>query len=646
MSIMEVSYRLRNKTLSMFQSRGVFCGINIPPPRFTGHSPVWLHETTLVDRQAYIFQADRILEGIMDIFSLEGIKLGRTPNWNQDPKSGTEAPLIYGKTLNYRDENIVGDIKYLWEPNRHLQFVTLCQAYRLTGKIKYLEGFKKLLTSWFEQCPYLMGPNWVSSLELGIRLINWAICWQLIGGNNSELFKNHEGEEFRDKWLTSIFQHSQFINGYWSRYSSANNHLIGEAAGLYVASVTWPFWNKSKRWMGIASQILMDESKHQTHEDGVNREQAISYQQFVADFLLISALCGRASGFEFEKSYWTNLERMMEFLASIMDCNGNVPMIGDADDGFVVKLSQEDKFCPYRSLLITGSVLFNRPDFIKNPAGVDDKTRWLFGDQVDIPKQIEKSHIEPFTNKYFSNGGYYVISSGVDEKTEIRMVVDAGPLGYLSIAAHGHADALAFTLSAAGREFLIDPGTYAYHVKKVWRDYFRGTAAHNTVRIDGCDQSLSGGNFMWLHHANAKCLKWDDNNKITHFEAMHDGYNRLSDPVLHHRSIIFNKQKQIFTIIDTLDCNGEHVVERWWHFSEFCEIKRIGQEIVVSNDGIKINLKLEEQLSVEISEYKGSVEPIAGWISRKFDKKEPSPCVVERLHISGRTVLMAQINFL
>src|SRR5206468_507056 len=81
--------------------------------------------------------------------------------------------------------------------------------------------------------------------------------------------------------------------------------------------------------------------------------------------------------------------------------------------------------------------------------------------------------------------GYYILGADFDTPNEIRAVVDAGPLGYTAIAAHGHADALSFTLSVGGSEFLIDPGTCAYHTQERWRQYFRGTAAHNTLRVDG-----------------------------------------------------------------------------------------------------------------------------------------------------------------
>ena len=111
------------------------------------------------------------------------------------------------------------------------------------------------------------------------------------------------------------------------------------------------------------------------------------------------------------------------------------------------------------------------------------------------------------------------------------------PWATQSIAAHGHADALAFTLSVGGREFLVDPGTYAYHTQGAWRSYFRGTAAHNTVRVDGRDQSQPGGNFMWLRKAPAGCNLWRTSVERDVFEGWHGGYAGLADPVMHRRRI-------------------------------------------------------------------------------------------------------------
>src|SRR4029077_12034990 len=165
------------------------------------------------------------------------------------------------------------------------------------------------------------------------------------------------------RWLSSIYQHAHFVRHHLSLHSSANNHLIGELAGLYIAGRTWPLWRQIIRWVAHAKRRLVAESLLQNAPDGVNREQAISYQQFVLDFLLLAALAGRANADDFPVEYWQRMERMIEFIAALMDVRGNVPSIADADDGYVVSLSQERDFCPYRSLLATGAILFNRPDF-------------------------------------------------------------------------------------------------------------------------------------------------------------------------------------------------------------------------------------------------------------------------------------------
>src|SRR5204862_920481 len=135
-------------------------------------------------------------------------------------------------------------------------------------------------------------------------------------------------------------------------------------------------------------------------------------------------------------------------------------------------------------------------------------------------------------------------------------------------AAHGHADALAFTLSMGENEVLADPGTYSYHTDKEWRDYFRGTAAHNTVRIDGEDQSVAGGNFLWLKHARARCTHWEQGAATERFVGEHDGYTRLADPVTHQRELVFDKERKYLEVIDRLECKERHVIEQCWHFAE------------------------------------------------------------------------------
>ncbi len=649
MSAGEVLYRLQKKVMPR---TGRLRGRDSSEPfaeRPTGVQP-WLRPSSDgFDPGPYIARAERIIDGKFDVFGLSGIALGMPPLWNRDPKTGTLAPMTVGMTLDYRNEALVGDIKYLWEPNRHLQLTTLCQAYWVTKDLRYLEGFKVLLSSWIAQCPYPQGPNWASSLEAGIRLINWSICWQLIGEADSPVFEGEDGQAFKAVWLDSIWAHSTFASENWSRYSSANNHLIGEAAGLFVAAVTWPAWRQSAGWRAISHAILTREAVRQVHPDGVLKEQAVSYMQFVGDFLLMAGLAGRSSGFEFNQAYWESLERMLDFLASMMDVAGHLPMIGDADDGYVVRLSPVDGFCPYRSLLASGGILFKRTDFLEKAGEIDDKTKWLMGAEIQGDPAVQvaaPSRCADPVRTSFPNGGYYLLGSDFGSEREIRCVADVGPLGYLSIAAHGHADALSFSLSIGGCEFLIDPGTYSYHTLKVWRDYFRGTSAHNTIRVDGQDQSLSGGNFMWLRHANARVLQWRDDPETVELIGEHDGYRMLKDPVDHRRSWRLEKGARVLNVCDRLMCTSEHQVERWWHFSEACNVEMTDLGVMVSNGTQRIALELDPASRGDRSLYRGSEQPIAGWVSRSFDRKEPACSLVERMRIRGETQVLAKIDVL
>ncbi|HVL76714.1 MAG TPA: alginate lyase family protein [Noviherbaspirillum sp.] len=594
------------------------------------------------DAAPYCAAAERILAGRYDVFALRDLALGFPPEWNRDPKTGVLAPLTFGKTLDYRDERTVGDIKYLWEINRHYEIVTLAQAWRLSEDDRFAEGCRRMIDSWIEDCPYPLGANWSSALEHALRLVNWAAAWQLLGGAEAPLFQGAQGAAFRQRWLAAVHRHCDFIASHLSKYSSANNHLFGEYMGMFIASLTWPCWAESSRWRDTARQGLEAEALKQIADDGVNLEQAIWYHHEVTEMMLLCTLSARRNDVHFARAWWARLEAMCEFIAAVMDVDGNVPMIGDADDAVMLRLAPDRTQNVYRSLLATAAVLFSRPDFARKAGTFDDKSRWLLGQdaafdfaalKADGARQPRGSG-EPPPRLAFPHGGYYVLGSALDTPEEVRIVADAGPLGYLSIAAHGHADALSFTLSAAGREILIDPGTCAYHTQPAWRAYFRGTSAHNTVRIDGRDQSEAGGNFMWLHKAHAQCELWDSDEDADRFAAWHDGYQRLPDPVIHRRKLLYMKSERVLVVQDSFECASSHGLEFWWHFAEDCIVNVHGGMIEARCGPVRMTMERDTPPeSLEL--VSGAEQPQAGWISRRFDERHPTTSVVLRERISG-----------
>jgi hypothetical protein len=572
--------------------------------------------------------AQEYLHHRFSFFRLEHADFGPTITWNHDYRNGITPPLGFGPAMDYRNVTLCGDIKYVWEHNRHHQLVELAKAYYLTGKQEYADEVLAQVESWIEQCPYLQGVHWSSSLESAVRVINWCFAYRFLAARPGGYLEHHA--DFLTRWSKSIHQHLVFISRFFSRYSSANNHLIGEACGLYVGALCFTY-SESSRWLRTSKQILEDEALRQIWPDGVDKEQAVSYQSFVFDFLLIAGLLGRRNGREFSAQYWERLERMAEFVSSLIDGRGDVPHIGDEDDGYVVILSHGADFKPYRSLVATAAVLFQRGDLARVAVRYDEKSFWMLGFQ-DFQAVCDRGqgHMPPIS---FPFGGYYILKGGGG-----AMIVDCGPLGYLSLAAHGHADALSIILAYKDCWFLVDPGTYAYHTQGEWRDYFRGTAAHNAVRVDGMDQSVIGGNFMWLRKARCQVIRRDDRVVV----GWHDGYMRLSQHVRHEREVRFDDKDRSYRVIDRIQGNGKHSVELFFHLSPECSLREEEGSYVLTNGSARIILDPDRQLR-ERTVLCGSLSPRGGWYSPGYDRKMPSTTLRLAMTTGGSTELVTTL---
>jgi hypothetical protein len=564
------------------------------------------------EREALLADADSIRAGHVVLFGERRFDVGMPPLWNRDPESGVTGPAIYSGDIAVTNRELVGDIKHVWELNRHLHLVRLAQAWAETDDAAWLHALHQQLRSWLDQCPPLLGVNWTSSLELGVRLINWALVWQLIGGEASCLFDGEEGERLRADWLDSIHAHCSSIARHLSRHSSANNHLIGELAGLYVGAAVWPCWKSSAGWQEQARRELEVEAQAQFSRDGVNREQAFAYHIFSSELLFVAGLVGQACGDPFSRAYWTSLQRALRFLRSVRDVGGNVPMVGDADDGIAFRLDApgSDRAA---QLLALGDGVLHRAE--PSHAGV----RWLLH---ALPgKRPEADPHESETGWAFPDGGYLLFGSHFGEAREIKGMVDCGPLGYLGIAAHGHADALALNLSVGGEECLVDPGTYSYWQEPKWRDYFRGTSAHNTVRIDGLDQSVSGGRFMWLRKATASIERMPQSPHEFDFRGSHDGYERLADPVRHMRSVRFDAATSSLVVRDEFAARKHHQVELFWHFAPGLSVRLDSSGLHVRGKRFALQMHAQgNDLKLEL--VRANENPPLGWYSRSYESKQ------------------------
>lgn len=511
-------------------------------------------------------------------------------DWHRDPQLNRRAPLTYSLNLDYRDPDLVGNVKNIWEKNRHHHLSLLAAAYALTRKPVYAQEILRQLTAWESANPFLRGVNWTSPLELGVRLIAWVWIERLLrGAPEHEILFGAEG-----RLWPSIYRHQWMIRRLASCGSSANNHLIGEMAGLFIASTVWPVFEASAEWRTYARRRLEREIRKQTFKDGLNREQAFEYHLFSLDFFELTTLEAARSGMPMGRRWDEWIGRMRAAIPRLLDVAGNAPRYGDGDEGLAL-------------LLTPGGRVAQR-----DKAGAELLAHVLGSEPTGAPTSPEVGAGD------FPHAGYYQLIEHEGAPDERRCLFDAGPLGYLSIAAHGHADALAFTLHVGGIPVLVDPGTGSYHADPMARAYFRSTRAHNTITVDELDQSEPGGVFMWTSHARTRRVE----RTAEGITAEHIGYRRLKSPVTHRRSARFIEGR--LEVNDSLISRGEHLYEFRLHFAPWCRVDVQEKDIVVAWQGGGLRITRDPQLTYRMAQG----EPEAGWYSRGFNLKEPAPTLI------------------
>jgi hypothetical protein len=564
------------------------------------------------EREALLAEADRYLHGD---YRLLNLSFHEAPmNWHRDPQTGIRAPEMFALDLDFLDTKLVGNIKYLWEKNRHHHLTVLAAAYALSREERYAEAVKRQLESWLEQNPIPIGVNWASPLEMGIRLISWAWIDRLLRGSPARaVLFGPEGV----LWPAIYWQQWMTEQNY-SHGSSANNHLVGEMAGLYISASVWPVFPKSIHWRKLSRRKLEQEILNQTFPSGINCEMAFDYHIFTLQLFLLAYLEADRHGSPFSAEYRARLTRMLEVIPLLADAGGNLPRYGDGDDGIAVQLGASSGR-PEAWLCRVGRAKLNA-NVPVSPAGR------LPAALLGVTGQVESEWSPPAKSIGFEDAGLFVLARDRGTPQEIFVLADAGPHGYPETGAHAHADALSFAMSVAGQPIFVDPGTFDYLMDEHWRNYFRGAMAHNTAVVDALDQSTPAGPFLWSQKAAATVHAWAVNDTGAKLIASHNGYKRIG--VSHRRT--FELQERALLITDELQGLGEHEIRLAFHLASECEVEQIlPGRCKISRVSAEVHLTLPD--TMEASLVRGGRD--AGWISPCYGVKQPTCTIVARARL-------------
>ena len=563
-------------------------------------------------------KAELIMDGRFDLLGYLNLHFGKDVDWHFEPLSQKRSPLKHWKHFDELDTRETGDKKIVWELNRHQHFFTLGAAFQLTGDEQFAACFARHLESWMRQNPPGMGINWFSSLEISFRAMSWIWAFHFFRDSHSftpELFQ---------KAAKYLYLHGRHIEKYLSTYYSPNTHLTGEALGLYYLGTQFPFFERAAEWRKLGEEILFDELDRQILGDGVYFEQSTWYGRYTTDFythfLILKTLqddnVNKKSAIKLEGK----LQSALDFLMYITRPDGTTPIIGDDDGGRMLPLTRSgsDNF---RGSLAVGAVLFERGDYKFVARDLSEEIVWLLGLEGVMAFETMQTHIPNQNSANFEDGGYFVMRDGWAD-TDNYMLIDAGNVGGLS-GGHGHADALAIDAAVGGRTLLVDSGTYSYHESKEIRDYFRSTAAHNTLTIDEKSSSEPGGKFGWKTRAETKIRSWICEDRFDYFEGSHNGYERFAEnPALHTRNVLFLKN-DYWIVRDFVETSGEH--DYWLNFhynintKPFVENTENGEFCVTENPAHQTGNRLFTFGD------NGNWQKKESWISNNYGEKINAP---------------------
>jgi hypothetical protein len=443
------------------------------------HAPAELRDALRAD-------AERIMDGRWLAFGHLALQVDDPPRWQCDYLAGCD---LTNQTpawqLNHRRLPGGADIKLVWELSRWTQLTRMAMAAYVLKDPRPAQRCVAWIENWNRSNPAFRGWNWTSALEGGLRLMQLAWMDALLAPQLSAIQAKDNWQSLLQELLPS---HARFVWRDRSFGSSANNHLLGELAGLIVALVRWP---ALVRWMVPIETLQAHWEREvllQFAQDGGNREQALHYHLFSWELCWQTRLALQGAGRAITDEVEQRLVQAAHFFTRVHAGEDSWDY-GDSDSAFVIPLfTRESRAVQEWHRWFAKS---------SSTAALD---YWLGSAPALAPASEQSSNMDVAAD--LPEGWDLFPHTGIAIYAEDpwRLRWDLSPLGYLKPAAHGHLDALHLSVWFRNVAILIDPGTGVYYVDAALRAWLASRAAHNTPCPPGPEHPRRLGSFLWSEH--------------------------------------------------------------------------------------------------------------------------------------------------
>jgi hypothetical protein len=492
--------------------------------------------------------ADLIQDGVWEIPRFEPVELPYPPTWTEDPYDASYWRFIF----------------YGLRPLRHL-----LGAYDATGDVSYLETLAEILGSFVnerDESPHLTDPH-AAAFRTMVQVASYGAL------DRAGLLDADLEVALRD----SIAEDAAFLADP-ANFQGGYNHGFTEAAALLLVAETFP----DERWWGdIAKRRLDRLMVDAVDPDGVEVENSPFYHFYVMGFAADIAAWAERNDISLPPKFSKRLHGMADYATWIVMPNSRVPVIGSSVVRSLVGESDDELI----------DLAADRP-------------------QLEFVMSRGETGEPPEANSVlFADSGTAVLRSGFGTAEtfgeETHVVFDVGPYR----TDHSQLDALSLNVHAAGVTVLPDSGLFTYEPGADF-DYFQGTAAHNTVLVDGLDQSqgpavagLSAAGEGWSYQS---------------------GRHELYPGVLHRRAVLL-VGRDLVVVVDLLDASRERDFTQLWHFAPELSARTEGGSVVATTadgaDAVRIEQAADGREPLLTF---GDDGPYPGWYSEESGIKTPA----------------------
>ncbi len=437
------------------------------------------------------------------------------------------ATVHVGWPTRWRADDLHPDREWWIEWIKFYYGLDLAHAFADTGEARYAATWQRLVQSWIDTVPPSFGPTDAT----GRRLQNWIAAWTTFV--DARAFTGFP-PSFIESLVASIAAQADFLQANLTR---ERNHRTLELYALLVVALALPDIDPRSARLHFAWNRLQENLLADVQLDGVHREQSTHYHMVALRSFLGARENARRFGLPVAPAFDERLARAVEFAMAIQRPDGTIPALSDSDSG------------DYRDCLALAATLLRRDD-----------ARFVATDGREGHEPSTVSAEFPGGGYVFQRTSWSALSAPLDRQR--HLVFDCGPLGD---GGHGHYDLLSVD-AWAGRPLLVDPGRYTYASGTPdWRRWFKGTAAHNTVTIDGRDQTAyrTGKPRTAIAVGRRTTSLTAPRLDVIGGEARTTEYDAI------HERHVFFVDRDYWVIVDELSADGPHVYDLRYHLS--CE---------------------------------------------------------------------------